>query len=123
MHNTKTASRTKTTTLLAVGSLLLAATALGQESVGDLKVDHSIIPAKLANTAVLLRERALIDNLSVDIVESLTTEVGPRRMGTEGDQRVIAWSQAKFRELGFDRVWTEEVDLDRGWICFGSDGT
>ena len=116
MHKTKTASRTKTTTLLAVGSLLLAAAALGEESVDDLKVDHSIIPVKLANTAVLLRERALIDNLSVDIVESLTTEVGPRRMGTEGDQRVIAWSQAKFRELGFDRVWTEEVDLDRGWI-------
>jgi len=29
---------------------------------------------------------------------------------------VIAWSQAKFKELGFDRVWTEPVELDRGWI-------
>jgi hypothetical protein len=37
-------------------------------------------------------------------------------MGTEGDKRVIAWSQAKFRELGFDRVWTEPVELDRGWV-------
>lgn len=104
-------------TLLAVAaSLLLAATVLGEESASDRKVDHSIIPAELANAAVLLRERALIDNISVDIVESLTTEVGPRRMGTEGDRRVIAWSQAKFEELGFDRVWIEEVDLDRGWV-------
>jgi len=37
-------------------------------------------------------------------------------MGTAGDQRVIAWAQAKFEELGFDRVWTEPVELDRGWI-------
>ncbi len=106
----------KTKIVLVVGSLLIAVALFGEESVGDLKVDPSIIPAELANAAVLLRERALIDNLSVDIVESLTTEVGPRRMGTEGDRRVIAWSQAKFRELGFDRVWTEEVALERGWI-------
>ena len=37
-------------------------------------------------------------------------------MGTEGDRRAIAWAQAKFKELGFDRVWIEEVDLDHGWI-------
>ncbi len=78
--------------LLSACILLLAPAARGEESVRDLKVDHSIISAELANSAVLLRERALIDNLSVDIVESLTTEVGPRRMGTEGDRRVIAWS-------------------------------
>ena len=116
MQKTKTATRTKVTTLLSACILLLASTALGEESVRDLKVDHSIISAELANTAVLLRERALIDNLSVDILESLTTEVGPRRMGTEGDRRAIAWAQAKFKELGFDRVWIEEVDLDHGWI-------
>jgi hypothetical protein len=83
------------------------------ETAGD--IDYSIIPEDLVTNAVALRERALLDNLSVDIVESVTTEVGPRRMGTAGDQRVIAWSQAKFRELGFDRVWTEAVPLDHGW--------
>ena len=65
---------------------------------------------------LLFSERALSDNLSVDIVESLTTEVGSRRMGTDGDQRAISWSLEKFRELGFDRFWTEEVLLDRGWV-------
>jgi hypothetical protein len=79
-------------------------------------VDHSIIPRALADQAVLLRERALLDDLSVDIVESLTTEVGARRAGTDGDRRSVAWAQDKFRQLGFDRVWAEEVELEHGWI-------
>ena len=81
-----------------------------------LDIDYSIISETITNNAVALRERALSDNLSVDIVESLTTEVGPRRMGTEGEQRAISWAIEKFKELGFDRVWTEEVLLDRGWV-------
>ena len=97
-------------------ALLLVPIASPLAEVGDdLAVDPDIIPPAVVAKAVALRDRALEDNLSVDIVESVTTEVGSRRMGTEGDQRVIAWSQAKFRELGFDRVWTEPVELDRGW--------
>jgi len=94
---------------------LAAAPVTAQSEAGENTIDPSIIPADIAARAVDLRERALNDNLSVDIVESVTTEVGPRRMGTVGDQRVIAWAQAKFEELGFDRVWTEPVELDRGW--------
>ena len=37
----------------------------------EVTVNYDIIPRPLADTAVLLRERALLDNLSVDIVESL----------------------------------------------------
>lgn len=97
--------------------LALASTpVIAQGDANEIPVDPSIIPADIAANAIALRERALGDNLSVDIVESVTTEVGPRRMGTAGDQRVIAWAQAKFKELGFDRVWTEPVELDRGWI-------
>ncbi len=101
---------------LAALFALAATPAFGQDEANGNAVDPSIIPADVAAAAVTLRERALEDNLSVDIVESVTTEVGPRRMGTAGDRRVIAWAQAKFRELGFDRVWTEPVELDRGWI-------
>ena len=57
-----------------------------------LEIDYSIISKTITNNAIALRERALSDNLSVDIVESLTTEVGPRRMGTDGDQRAISWA-------------------------------
>jgi len=87
--------------------------ALGQTA--ELVDNFDLIPPEIVEQAILLREHALQDNLPVDIVESVTTEVGPRRMGTEGDRRVIAWAQAKFKELGFDRVWTEPVELDRGW--------
>ena len=96
--------------------VLIAAPAIAQDEYDDNTIDPSIIPGNIVEQAVALRERALNDNLSVDIVESVTTEVGPRRMGTEGDKRVIAWAQEKFKELGFDRVWTEPVELDRGWI-------
>ncbi|MEJ2127903.1 MAG: M28 family peptidase [Woeseiaceae bacterium] len=97
------------TTLLTLAPIVCSAQA-------ELNIDPAIIPADVAAKALSLQERALQDNLPVDIVESVTTEVGPRRIGTEGDKRVIAWSQAKFRELGFDRVWTEPVELDHGWI-------
>lgn len=73
------------------------------------------IPANIADQAVLLRERALQDNLSVDLVESLTTEVGPRRVGTDGNRRAIAWAVSRFQDLGFDRVYTEEVPVEHGW--------
>ncbi len=102
--------------LLVIFSLGLLSVSIAEESPPHATVDHSIIPADLANNAVLLRERALLDNLPIDIVESLTTEVGPRRIGTEGDTRAIAWAKAKFNELGFDRVWTEEVPVEHGWI-------
>ena len=109
MEKKEPATRKRIASLLSACILLLAPAARGEESV-------RVISAEPANSAVLLRERALIDNLSVDILESLTTEVGPHRMGTHGDRRAIAWAQAKFKELGFDRVWIEEVDLDHGWI-------
>ena len=116
MFQTSKPNLTTTVILSAMSVFLMAANVFAAASDPSESVDHSIVPAKIENAAILLRERALLDNLSVDIVESLTTEVGPRRIGTDGDKRVIAWAQAKFRELGFDRVWTEEVDLDRGWI-------
>ncbi len=56
-----------------------------------------------------LRDKALKSDLAYQILESLTTEVGPRMAGTEGDARAVAWGQAKFKEIGFDKVWIEPV--------------
>ena len=102
--------------MAAVVTLFLSLPAAADEYIQGLRVNYTLLPDNIANRAVLLRESALLDNLSVDLVESLTTEVGPRRIGTEGDKRAIAWAVAKFEELGFDRVWTEEVPVDHGWI-------
>lgn len=43
------------------------------------------------------------------IVESLTSEIGPRMAGTPAFDRAIAWAQEKFKALGYDRVYLEPV--------------
>ncbi len=62
-----------------------------------------------------LQERAQAgDSRAFAIVESLTTEVGPRLAGSAGDVRAVAWAEGKMKALGFDRVWTEPVEIE-GW--------
>lgn len=56
-----------------------------------------------------LKNTALTSELSYKLVESLTTEVGPRMMGTPGDAKAIAWAVSNMKALGFDKVWTEEI--------------
>ncbi len=76
-------------------------------------------PTRIAAAAVtqanVLRESALRDQTAWKVLESLTTEVGPRLAGSEGDARAVAWAQAKFRELGYDRVWIEPVTFPK-WV-------
>ncbi|MBR7784455.1 hypothetical protein, partial [Undibacterium luofuense] len=60
-------------------------------------------------TAAWIREHALSDNRSYEILESLTTEVGARLAGSEADLRAVAWAEAKMRALGLDKVWKEPV--------------
>jgi Zn-dependent M28 family amino/carboxypeptidase len=69
----------------------------------------SIFSDKDLQTAAWIRDTAGLDNLSYRILESLTTEVGPRMAGTPADARAVAWAEAKFKELGFDKVWKEPV--------------
>ncbi|GAA4363615.1 M28 family peptidase [Kangiella marina] len=59
--------------------------------------------------AAELRDQALEGSKDYEIVESLTTEVGPRMAGTPGDAAAVKWGVAKLKELGFDKVWTEPV--------------
>ena len=60
-------------------------------------------------TASMLRDRALESNRGWDIVESLTTEVGPRLAGTDADRRAVSWAKALLEQSRdarvFDRVW------------------
>ncbi len=61
------------------------------------------------NTIEQLKQTSLHSELSYQILESLTTEVGNRRLGTAGDKKAIQWAVAKMKALGFDKVWTEDV--------------
>ncbi|XPF92527.1 M20/M25/M40 family metallo-hydrolase [Colwellia sp. RE-S-Sl-9] len=56
-----------------------------------------------------LQETALTSDLSYNLIESLTTEVGHRLVGSEGDKKSIIWAVNKMKTLGFDKVWTEDV--------------
>ncbi|MBJ6978596.1 M28 family peptidase [Luteimonas sp. MC1895] len=80
-----------------------------------LRVAETRISDASMAVAAQLRETALASSLAWDITESLTTEVGPRLAGSEADARAVAWAQAKFAELGFDRVWTEPVTFPK-WV-------
>jgi len=71
------------------------------------------IPEAAITTAAQLRETALASDLGYRITESLTTEVGARLAGSEADARAVAWAEAKFRQLGFDRVWLEPVTFPK----------
>ena len=63
--------------------------------------------------AAQLRELALQDDTGWKAVESLTTEVGPRLAGSEADARAVEWAKAKFKALGYDKVWTEPVTFPK----------
>jgi Zn-dependent M28 family amino/carboxypeptidase len=71
------------------------------------------IPDAALRTAEQLRQQALTDATGWNVVESLTTEVGPRLAGSEADARAVEWAKAKFQALGFDRVWTEPVTFPK----------
>jgi len=90
---------------------LLLALSLALPAVAAEKATQ-IAPASLA-TAAQLREQALKDDTGWKVVESLTTEVGPRLAGSEADARAVAWAVAKFKALGFDKVWTEPVTFPK----------
>ncbi|MCP3674163.1 MAG: M20/M25/M40 family metallo-hydrolase [Gammaproteobacteria bacterium] len=62
-----------------------------------------------------LRDNALINSKAWSIVESLTTEVGPRMGGSKGDPRAVLWAEKKFKELDFDVIQKEPVTFPT-WI-------
>jgi len=73
------------------------------------------IPDASLKVAETLRERALADDTAWKLVESLTTEVGPRPAGSAADMRAVKWAEAKFKQLGYDSVRLEPVAI-RKWV-------
>lgn len=67
--------------------------------------------APFQDTIQGLQARALDDGLAWELLESLTTDVGPRMAGTAGDALGVAWAQERMEGLGFDRVWLERVEF------------
>jgi carboxypeptidase Q len=64
-------------------------------------------PAPVDATVAKLRGAALKDDIAWDIVEGITTEVGPRLAATEAEARARTWAVAKLKALGFKNVRIE----------------
>jgi hypothetical protein len=50
-------------------------------------------------------------NIAYSVVESLTTEVGPRLAGTEAEARARDWAVSELTKLGFDSVTVEPFEV------------
>jgi len=70
------------------------------------------IPADVLETARELRAAGLESDRAFKIVESLTTEVGPRLAGSPEEERARAWGVKLLTDLGFENVRVEEFPLD-----------
>jgi hypothetical protein len=61
----------------------------------------------LSQSASALSQQALTDKTAWNVVESLTTEIGPRPVGSPAMERAKDWGIAKLKELGFENVHAE----------------
>ncbi len=89
--------------IAGAAALMLAGSALAQDA-------FEIDPAQ-AETAEALMAEALDSDLAWSIVESLTTEVGPRLAGSEAEERARAWGEALGQSLSFDSVTVEPFTM------------
>ena len=73
-------------------------------------------PALAADTpraaAEALRDKGLTDPTAYDVLESLTTEIGPRLAGSPAAERARDWGLAKMKALGFQNVHAEPFAID-----------
>jgi carboxypeptidase Q len=69
------------------------------------------VPADVVRTVEGLRERALASPMAYELVEGLTTEVGPRLAGSPGEQRAISWAEQRLRALRFEAVRVEPFTI------------
>lgn len=89
---------------------LLAIPLLAMTTTG-LIAQTSVLPAEVEEAAKQLMSEALDSDLAWEIVESLTTEIGPRLAGSEAESRAREWGAALGEDLGFDRVSVEDFEL------------
>lgn len=90
---------------LLISILLLAMT------VTPATAQTNTLTPEAETTARQLMAQALDSDLAWEIVESLTTEVGPRLAGSEAEGRARDWANVLGEQLGFDRVSVEEFEL------------
>ncbi|MDR3513840.1 MAG: M28 family peptidase [Caulobacteraceae bacterium] len=89
------------TRLAAVGALLSLTAAAHAQSIADVSAQ--------------LRDKALAGSPAFPILESLTTEIGPRPAGSPAQKRAMEWGLAKLTALGFQNVHAEPFTVT-AWV-------
>lgn len=69
------------------------------------------ISPELRDTARHLMAQARRENVAHELVESLTTEVGPRLAGTAAEARARQWAVEKLQSMGFANVQVEPFEV------------
>lgn len=94
--------------------LLPAGLALADDEETE-RPDPKELDDDLLTVAQSLIERGQETGIAWDLLEGLVTEVGPRFAGTAGDRAAVSWALTELRELGFESIETEEVEVPR-WV-------
>lgn len=76
------------------------------------QAEQQMVTSKLRQEAEALIEKSLNSPVGFEIVESLTTEIGPRLAGSDAEKRAREWGVAKLKELGFKNVHIEPFEVD-----------
>jgi carboxypeptidase Q len=97
---------------LAAGSLL-SVLVLGSPLAAQ--GPSSSIPAEVRATASTLRSQALQGTKALDIVRSLTVEVGPRPAGSKAYDAAVVWGLRTLKDLGFSNVHAEKATVPH-WV-------
>lgn len=91
-------------TILAAAFVAFVATAQAAAQAPELSDEQQRIVDRLI-------DQALEDDLAWQVLESLTTEVGPRLGGSPAEARAREWGANKLQELGFKNVRIETYDM------------
>lgn len=87
--------------LIVIFCLFIPLAALGERK-------EVVVTPEMQRVAEGLMAAARKDNRAWELLESLTTEVGPRLAGSKAEARARDWAVAKLEELGFAGVRVEE---------------
>ncbi|MEO0818515.1 MAG: M28 family peptidase [Pseudomonadota bacterium] len=92
--------------------VLSAGAAVGLAFGASAQVAAAPMPTEISETATLLMESALAgDEVGLQFVEDLTTEVGPRLAGSEAEALARDWAVAELEALGFSNVAIEDFTI------------
>ncbi|MFT6344634.1 MAG: hypothetical protein ACJAWQ_001711 [Paraglaciecola sp.] len=94
--------------MAAIAAFILTAPTFANNSI-------ILVSKETKDIATSLRDKAINDDSAYEILKSLTTQVGARHPGTPGEKAGIEWGVNKLKALGFDKVYTEDVEMN-GWV-------